>query len=142
MKTNWFLKLSLLVVGLIFVVLIKNSMTSGSIANSFSALFGLSNTPQLNWCAEHVVDVVWIDPQIPEKLKALKLPTLRDRYCQLTTEAIHDLPLEQISWKPLAESHGAAGKKTLLEWSPENGVFQSGGLPFKSSGLLRELVDK
>lgn len=141
MKTKLFLKVSLLVFGLIFVIIFRNSITSGTIGTSLQDIFNFS-TPKLNWCAEHVVDVVWISPDVPKKLKSLSPPTLREDYCQLTTEAIHDLQLDKVSWKPLAESYGAAGQKTLLEWNPESGIFQSGGLPFKSSGLLRELVDK
>ena len=142
MKTKLVLKLSILLFGLVMVVLFRNFSEKGSLANAFNTLFGITNEPKVNWCADHVVDVVWVTSDISEKLKKLDMAALRNNYCELKTEAIQGIDLDQVKWTPLAESNGAAGKKTVLEWNRELGLFRSGGLPFKSSVLSRELVDK
>lgn len=142
MKLNLILKVSILVFALFLVILVRNSASKGSFADSINALFGSNSQPKLNWCAEHVVDVAWINANIPEKLKQLDLPRLRNNYCELTTEAIEGVDLDKITWEPLAESTGAAGQKTTLLWNKDHSLFKSGGLPFKSSKLSRELVDK
>ena len=142
MKTKLVLKLSILLFGLVMVVMFRNFSEKGSLVNAFNSLFGISNEPKVNWCADHVVDFVWLSPELPEKLKKLDMASLRNNYCELKTEAIQGIDLEQVNWAPLAESSGAAGKKSVLEWNKELGLFKSGGLPFKSSVLSRELVDK
>ena len=142
MKTKLVLKLSILLFGLVIVLMFRNFTEKGSLANAFNTLFGISNEPKLNWCAEHVVDVVWVSNEVPETLKKLDMSKLRNNYCELKTEAIQGVDLDQVTWAPLAESSGAAGKKSVLEWNKELGLFRSGGLPFKSSLLSRELVDK
>lgn len=142
MKTKLVLKLSILLFGLLMVVMFRNFSEKGSLANAFNTLFGITNEPKVNWCADHVVDVVWLSSDIPDNLKKLDIAKLRSNYCELKTEAIQGVDLDQVKWAPLAESSGATGKKSVLEWNKELGLFRSGGLPFKSSVLSRELVDK
>jgi hypothetical protein len=72
-------------------------------------------------------------------LAKLDMAELRGRICELKTEDINGINLDEVKWSPLAESHGAAGAKTLLEWNADLGVFRSGGMPFKSSDFLKEL---
>ena len=142
MKTKLVLKLSILLFGLVMVVMFRNFSEKGSLASAFNSLFGITYEPEVNWCADHVVDVAWLSTEIPEKLKKLDMAALRNSYCELKTEAIQGIDIDQVKWVPLAESSGATGKKSVLEWNKELGLFRSGGLPFKSSVLSRELVDK
>lgn len=139
MNTKLIFKVVGLIIGLIFVVMLYNYTSSGSMTRALNNMFGLSSDNTLNWCADHVVDVTWVAPEVPEDLKSLDLPTLRDDYCELKTEAIVGVDPDQVSWQPLAESSGAAGAKTVLEWNRETGLFRTGGLPFKSSELAEQL---
>jgi hypothetical protein len=141
-KFSLVLKLSILLFALVMVVLVREVSNSGGFKKSVNDLFGIEPVQKLNWCADHVVDVVWTSPDVPEKLKSLDMGELRDNYCQLKTEAISGIDLDKLTWASLAESHGATGLKTLLEWNSASEVFRSGGMPFKSSGLYRQLVDK
>ncbi len=142
MKTKLVLKLSILLAGLIMVVMYRNFAESGGMIATFNSLFGTAKTPKITWCTNNVVDVLWTSEDVPEKLKKLDMSDLRDNYCELNTETIHDVDLNQVQWAPLAESSGPTGIKTVLEWNKELGLFRTGGLPFKSSNLSRELVDK
>lgn len=142
MNTKLVVKILLLVLGLLMVVLIRNFSGSEGFTASLNSFFGITNEPELNWCAEHVVDVAWLSSEVPEKLKKLDMADLRNHYCELKTEPISGVDLDKVQWSPLAESSGATGIKTVLEWNKELGLFRSGGLPFKSSVLSRELVDK
>lgn len=142
MNTKLVLKLSVLIIGLLMVILVRNYSGSGSLTAALNSLFGASSAEKLNWCADHIVDVAWVSSEVPEKLKKLDMATLRNNYCELKTEAISGVELNQVQWTPLAESSGATGIKTILEWNKELRLFRSGGLPFKSSNLGRELVDK
>lgn len=142
MNTKLVLKLSVLIIGLLMVIMVRNFSGSGSLTSALNSLFGSSSVEKLNWCADHVVDVAWVSTDVPEKLKKLDMAMLRNKYCELKTEAISGVELNKVQWMPLAESSGATGIKTILEWNKELGLFRSGGLPFKSSNLSRELVDK
>lgn len=142
MKTKLVLKLSLLLTGLLLVILFRNLSESGGVVSALNTFFGVSNAPKIKWCADHVVDVVWVSDSVPENLKKMDMADLRNQYCELITEAIHNVNLDQVQWSPLAESSGATGIKTILEWNKELGLFKSAGLPFKSSNLSRVLVDK
>ena len=142
MNTKLVLKLSILLFALLMVVMVRNFSGSGSMSGALNSLFGVSRAPKLNWCADHVVDVIWVSSAVPEKLKKLDMADLRNNYCELNTETIQGVELNQVQWLPLAESSGATGVKSVLEWNKELGLFRSGGLPFKSSNLSLELVDK
>lgn len=142
MKTKFVLKLSILLFGLVVVLMFRNFSEKGSLATALNSLFGMEAEAKLNWCADHVVDVAWLSKEIPEKLQKLDMANLRNNYCELKTETIQGVELSQVQWLPLAESSGATGIKTILEWNKELSLFKSGGLPFKSSVLSRELVDK
>jgi hypothetical protein len=139
MNKKLILKLLTLVVGLIFVVIISQYSSSGQMKTALNSLFGAESESKLNWCADHVVDVAWTSPEVPESLKKLSLPSLRDNYCELKTEAISGVELDKVEWAPLAESSGATGIKTILEWNSSLGLFRSGGLPFKSSSFSLQL---
>ena len=142
MKTKLVLKLSILLFGLVMVVMFRNFSEKGSLAAAINNLFGVTNEPKLNWCADHVVDVAIVSNEAPEKFRKMDISDLRNNYCELNTEPIQGVDLNQVKWSHLAESSGATGIKTVLEWNKELELFRSGGLPFKSSILSRELVDK
>lgn len=139
MNTKLIFKLVILIIGLIFVAMIYNYTSSGSMTRALNEMFGGGGVNKITWCADHVVDVAWVAPEVPARLKELDLPALRDRYCELKTEAIAGVDLDQVQWSTLAESSGATGIKTILEWNPGQKLFRSGGLPFKSSDLSQEL---
>lgn len=141
MNTKLVLKLLILTFGLLMVVMASQYSNSGGMKSALNSLFGVDTPSQqkLNWCASHVVDFVWIASEVPEKLKKLDIPTLLEDYCELKTEAIQGVDLDKVQWASLAESNGATGIKTLLEWNQSLGLFRSGGLPFKSSSLSLEL---
>lgn len=136
------MKIVTLVIGLVLVVMVYNYTSSGSLTRSLNDLFGVSNANSMNWCADHVVDVAWVAPEVPEALKQKPLSDLRRQYCELSTEEIVDLDVDQVQWSPLAESSGAAGQKTVLEWNPQYEVYRAGGMPFKSAKLSQELIQK
>jgi hypothetical protein len=139
MNKKLILKLLSLVAGLIFVVVLSQYLSSGQMKTALNGLFGVESASKLNWCADHVVDVAWTSPEVPENLKKLSLPNLRDNYCELKIEAISGVELDKVEWAPLAESSGATGIKTILEWNSSLQLFRSGGLPFKSSSLSLQL---
>lgn len=133
-------KLSVLILGLLLVVLFRQSMGSKTFTETLNAMFGATKPAHVvNWCADHVVDVVWVSDEVPEKLKNLSLSDLRETYCELKTEPIMGVDLNTVQWKKLAESSGAAGQKTTLEWNKALNLFKAGGMPFKSSDFGREL---
>lgn len=141
MNTKLILKLLILTFGLLMVVMASQYSSSGGMKSAINSLFGVDAASQqkLNWCADHVVDFVWLATEVPENLKKLDIATLRESYCELKTEAIQGVDLDKVQWASLAESGGATGIKTLLEWNQSLGLFRSGGLPFKSSSLSLEL---
>lgn len=133
-------KLSVLILGLLLVFMFRQTMGSKTFTESLSAMFGGTKPANVtNWCAEHVVDVVWVSDEVPEKLKNLDMSDLRETYCELKTEPILGVDLSTVEWKKLAESSGAAGQKTTLEWNKALNLFKAGGMPFKSSDFGREL---
>ena len=142
MKTKLVLKLSILLTGLLLVLMFRNFSESGGVVAAFNSFFGTTQTPKIKWCADHVVDVVWTSEDVPDHLKKMDMANLREKYCELITEAISGVDLNQVKWSPLAESSGATGIKTVLEWNKELSLFKSADLPFKSSNLSRVLVDK
>lgn len=142
MNTRLIMKLATLVLGLVFVVMIYSYTSSGSLTRSLNALFGVSNANSINWCADHVVDVKWLATEVPEPLKQKSLSELRRQYCELSTEEIVDLDVDLVEWSPLAESSGAAGHTTVLEWNTQHEVYRTGGMPFKSAKLTQELLQK
>lgn len=141
MNTKLILKVLTLTFGLLLVIMASQYSSSGGMKAAINSLFGvdIAGQQKLNWCADHVVDFTWLSTEVPEKLKKLDIPTLREDYCELKTEAIQGVDLDKVQWVSLAESSGATGIKTLLEWNQSLRVFRSGGLPFKSSSLSREL---
>lgn len=140
MNIKLIFKLSVLIFGLLLVVMFRQTMGSKSFTETLNGMFGVTNANNnINWCADHVVDVVWVSEEVPEKLKNLSLSDLRETYCQLKTEPILGVDLSTVQWKKLAESSGAAGQKTTLEWNKALNLFRAGGMPFKSSDFGREL---
>ena len=142
MKINLAIQLSILLAGLLLVVMARHVSESGGFKANVNALFGIDHRNELTWCAEDVVDVEWTTTDLPEKLKSKSMSALRSDYCTLKIEAISGVDPDKIEFEMLAESNGAAGKHTTLEWNRENGVFRSGGMPFKSTRLTSELLDK
>ena len=142
MNAKLIAKLMMLVLGLLLVFLFQQKTGSKNFTEAMRAVFGppeIKNTT--NWCADHVVDFVWTSEQIPVAVKEQDMADLREQYCELKTEAISGIDLDKVVWQPLAESSGAAGAKTKLEWSPDMALFRAGGMPFMSSefaGILKK----
>jgi hypothetical protein len=133
-------RLSVLILGLLLVIMFRQTMGSKTLTESLNAMFGGTKPANvINWCADHVVDVVWLSEEVPEKLKSLDLSDLRETYCELKTEPIIGVELNTVTWAKLAESSGAAGQKTTLEWNKALNLFRAGGMPFKSSEFGQEL---
>lgn len=142
MKIKLAIQLSILLFALVMVVMARHVSESGGFKASVNALFGIDTKNQLTWCADNVVDFTWTSEKVPATLKARDVADLRGHFCTLKIEAISDVDPDKLTFEKLAESNGATGKKSILEWNRENNVFRSGGMPFKSSGLSRELLDK
>ena len=142
MKIKLAVQLSVLLAGLLMVVLARHISASGGFKASVNALFGIDTKNQLTWCAPEVVDVAWTTTDLPEKLKNKSASQLRSNYCTLKIEAISGVDTDKIEFEMLAESSGATGKHSILEWNRENSVFRTGGMPFKSPRLTSELLDK
>lgn len=121
------------------LAVMKFVYTQGQRGTLASATGSNPTTNTLNWCADNVVDVSWVSEDVPENLKKMKMADLRETYCELKTEAFSSLDLDKIEWLTLAESAGATGIRTVLEWNPQAGLFRTAGLPFKSSSLSRDL---
>lgn len=137
MNTKLVYKLFTLLAGLVFFIVGKSYVEGGAVKDFFSSFEDKST--KINWCATHTVDFVWISEKVPGTLKQLDSASLRNSYCELKTEDISGIDIDKVQWVTLAESAGAAGAKAVLEWNPENKLFRSGGLPFKSSKLSEEL---
>ena len=142
MKIKLAVQLSILLAGLVLVVFARHLAESGSYTKGFNVLFGIDTKNQLTWCADNVVDFNWVNENVPEKLKNMSPADLRSDFCTLKIEAISGIDTDKITWVKLAETNGATGIKTLLEWNPEFNVFRTGGMPFKSPRLSGELLDK
>lgn len=131
----------ILVLGLVLVLWFRQQMGSQSVTQTLGAMFGSAPAQNtLDWCADHVVDFTWADTTIPKELREQEMSSLRDRYCRLAVEEIHNVDIDQVQWSPLADSSGAAGRRTTLLWNRDLKLFKSGGMPFKSSKLASELV--
>ena len=72
----------------------------------------------------------------------MDMDDLRDQFCLLPTEFIHDVDLSKVVWSPLAESNGPTAQKTILEWNKELAVYRADGLPFRSAKLTEILNSK
>lgn len=141
MNKSLVLKLMFLILGLVVVLWFRQQMGSQSVTQTLSAMFGTApDKNSYDWCADHVVDFTWTDSTIPKDILEQDMSTLRDRYCRLSVEAINNVDIDKVEWKPLADSSGAAGRRTTLLWNRDLKLFKSGGMPFKSSKLASELV--
>jgi hypothetical protein len=141
MNNKLILKIMVLLLAFVLVLFFRQQMGSQSFQGFISTMFGSSKpSNNLSWCADHVVDFVWISAEVPEKLKSMKMSELIKNFCSIPTEPITDIDLTKIDWSLLAESAGATGQKTTLEWNQPQNLFRSGGMPFKSSHFTQELA--
>lgn len=143
MKMKLLFKVLVLVFGLLMVYKFREFAGSRSFVETISSMFATpkpANT--MNWCVDKVIDVTWVSAEVPEKLKTMDMDDLRDDFCLITTEFIHDVDLSKVVWAPLAESQGPTAQKTTLEWNKELTVFKAGGMPFRSSKLTEILNSK
>lgn len=150
MDKKLILKIMVLVLALFFVVKAMRSLSSGALTQPVNTILQIDGAKTLDWCAVHVVDVKWLAPEVPEHLKKLSLPQLRDNYCILEIQNLAptetkpdsnnaaDLP----AYLPLAESQGATAKKTTLYWDRQNQIFKFENLHFKSPKLTQDLEKK
>jgi hypothetical protein len=140
MNGKLIVKVLFLVLVFLLVALARQQLGSSGFKESLNALFGVGGAKNaVNWCVDDTVDFQWTNAEVPESMKAESLRSLRNHYCELSTEPIAGVDLEKVTWAPLAESHGPAGQMSKLEWNKENDLFMSGGLPFKSTKLAAEL---
>lgn len=141
MSKSLVLKLMVLILGLVCVLWFRQQMGSKSVTQTFESFFATPpDKDHFNWCADHVVDFVWTETQLPADIKGQEMSYLREHYCRLAIEPISGVDIDHVEWRPLADSSGAAGRKTTLLWNPDLKLFKSGGMPFKSSKLASELA--
>lgn len=141
MTQKLFIKVGLLLIALFMVVGAMVFFSSLDFKKSVTQFFGF-DVKSYTWCPEHTVDFQWLDENVPEKWKQAKPTDVQTRFCRVGMEPIRNVDLQKIRFKPLLKAQSATMQTALLEWDPESGVFQAQGLPFYSSSLSRELLDK
>lgn len=136
-----FVKVSILFVALAMVYGAINYFSSGEFKQSVADLFS-GGAKTYAWCPDHAVDFQWLDESISQKWKNASWPSIHKRFCKITMEPIKSLDLSQITFKPLLKVQSAEAKIAQLEWNAKLGVFQANRLPFYSTSLVREILDK
>ena len=140
MNSKVVVKILFLLCVLLLVVLARQQLGSMSVKQGLAMLFGGTNPKNsVTWCVENTVDVLWTNAEVAEAMKDKSLSFMREQYCILQTEPIAGIEIDKVEWAPLAESRGPAGQISKLEWSRENEVFRSGGMPFKSTWFAQEI---
>lgn len=136
-----FIKVGILIFALALVVGAMSFFSSNEFKKSISDFFGF-DIKTYAWCPEHTVDFEWQDPTVSAKWKAASAADIQSRFCKVSLSPIQNIDLKKITFKPLLVARSAEAKTVLLEWSPESNVFQVQGLPFYSTSLSRELLDR
>lgn len=136
-----FIKVGILIFALALVVGAMSFFSSNEFKKSVSDFFGVDIKAYV-WCPEHTVDFEWIDPMVSAKWRAASVGDIQSRFCKVNLTPIHGIDLKKITFKPLLVAKSAEAKTALLEWSPESNLFQVQGLPFYSTSLSRELLDR
>lgn len=136
-----FVKISILFVALAMVYGATHFFSSAEFKQNLADIFG-SGLKTYTWCPDHAIDFQWMDGDISPRWKAASGPSIQKRFCKLTMEPIKDVDLTQVTFKPLLKVQSAEAKIAQLEWNAELNLFQANGLPFYSTNLTRELLDK
>lgn len=136
-----FIKVSILFLALFMVYVAMNFFGSDEFKKNISDIFG-GGLKTYSWCPDHALDFQWMDSSISQKWKNASWPSIHRRFCTVTMEPIKNVDLTKISFKPLLKVQSAEAKMAQLEWNPDLSLFQANGMPFYSTSLLREILDK
>lgn len=136
-----FIKVSILFVALAMVYGAMNFFGSAEFKQNVADLFS-GGAKTYTWCPDHAVDFQWLDEGISQNWKNASWPKIQKRFCKITMEPIKNIDLTKVSFKPLLKVQSAEAKVAQLEWNAELGVFQANGMPFYSTSLVREILDK
>lgn len=137
-----FIKVLLLFISLGLVYAAMSFFASSDFKQSVSDLFGGSSLKTYGWCPDHSIDFEWLDASVSPKWKSASADDIRQRFCRVTLKPLLNVDLSKISFKPLLKVQSAEAKTAQLEWSPGTSVFQANGMPFYSTSLGREILDK
>ncbi|MBC7420956.1 MAG: hypothetical protein H7328_09525 [Bdellovibrio sp.] len=141
MFNRTFLKVGILGIALFMVIGGIGFFNSMDFKKSINDFFGF-DVKVYTWCPNHTVDFQWKNEAIPEKWKKASPSEIQAKFCQVSMEPIRNVDLAKLTFKPLLKAQSATAQTALLEWNSEAHVFRAQGLPFYSSSLSRELVDK
>ncbi len=141
MLTKTFIKAGILVVALSMVIYAMGFFSTLKFEKSLTEFFGFDVKPY-TWCPEHTVDFQWQDQGISEKWKTAAPAAIQAKFCRVALEPIRDVDIQKIVFKPLLKAQSATAQTALLEWNPQTSLFRAQGLPFYSSSLSRELLDR
>ncbi len=141
MGSKIFIKISILFVALAMVYGATRFFTSTEFKSTLTELFG-NGLKTYAWCPDHAVDFEWLDSQISVKWKAADWTSIQKRFCRLTMEPIQNIDLTQVKFVPLLKVQSAHAKVAHLEWNAGLNVFRANGLPFYSTSLAREILDR
>lgn len=136
-----FIKVSILFLALAMVYGGISFFSSSEFKQNLSDIFG-GGLKTYSWCPDHTVDFEWLDQGISQRWKNASWPAIHKRFCKITMEPIKDVDLAKVTFKPLLKVQSAEAKTAQLEWNAELSLFQANGLPFYSTSLAREILDK
>lgn len=141
MKKNILLKVLILVFAFIMVIFAVQFINSPSFKSTMKMFFG-EPAKTFSWCPAHTTDFKWESSDIKESIKTAKPTDLVKKLCNPPIEPIQNVEFDKLTFTPLVSAITAEAKIVTLEWNPENQIFKSEGMPFKSSSLIRELLDE
>lgn len=136
-----FIKVSILFIGLAMVYGAMNFFGSNEFKQNLADIFS-GGFKTYAWCPDHALDFQWMDQAISQKWKNASWPSIQKRFCKVTMEPIKNVDLSKVSFKPLLKVQSAEAKTAQLEWNAELNLFQANGMPFYSTSLAREILDK
>lgn len=136
-----FIKVSILFLALAMVYGGMNFFGSAEFKQNLADIFG-NGLKTYSWCPDHALDFQWMDSSISQRWKNASWPSIHKRFCTVTMEPIKNVDLTKISFKPLLKVQSAEAKTAQLEWNAELSLFQANGMPFYSTSLTREILDK
>lgn len=97
----------------------------------------------MNWCPDHVVDVVW-ELNSTSKIENAWLTTdaqkIATTFCSIVMEPVDIVDKDVVQFFPLLTAISAEGKKITLEWNKEKGLFKVQEISFKSTESLKKLI--
>ena len=141
MLNKSFLKAGILLIALAMVIGGMGFFNSLDFKKSINNFFGF-DVKTYTWCPEHTVDMLWLDDSVPETWKKAGSSEIQSKFCSVAMQPIQNVDLQKMIFQPLLKAQSATAKTALLEWNSKERVFKANGLPFYSTSLSRELVDK